>query len=204
MKNKLLILVLLLAVGVAAFSCFCKETKTPYVDISEIFAKNHSNNRMQAELPDQLTVEFDKYRLLLYTAGRLIAKANTSGFLIQGAYATSCDPGDGVMGLKYHIVSFDILCDAAVGTTAAGISLCDKVVVANPREASEMPVAEWLMAVNTANEKDYGSPYRSPDQTHAFRFTEPFATDDFVHFTITMELADGRKFESTTPGVKVI
>lgn len=210
MKKSLLIISGVILLNIILVSCFCKETKVPYILLSGIFLSNYDETEL---LPDKSEINSDKFRLKLDIQGDFIAQRIVVPSIFHEAYATSCEPGDGVSGLKYDIKKLTLTCTEEIHNIEAGKNLAESdfiKIVYNWHPFVEISIPEWIKRINE-NESDtddsyhpWSSPFRYPDQSYFFRFTKSFTTNDFVEFTLYIELDNDESFTAKTPQAKFI
>jgi hypothetical protein len=192
-------------------SCFCKGTNVPYVSINNIQFENY--HVLDGFIAGNKEIRSDDFRLSLRINCDFVAMNPVSLPLIDRAYATACDPGEGVRGLKSDITKLEITCDDRISGIDAGQNLVSSDMMSiyflnNRHQMVEMSVAEWIKNMND-NEGfgDYSphtAPFRQWNQEYFLYFKEDVATDTFVRFKIYIELDNEQSFEHETAQIKII
>ncbi len=203
-------LIILVSIVSLMVSCFCKETDTPYVSMQDIQFENY--HVINGFFGGNQEIGSSDFRLNLRINCDFVAMNSVSLPLIDRAYATSCDPGEGTKGLKHDIVKLELTCDDMISGIEAGKNLASSDIMTvyylRHKDKVEMSVTDWIKGINEnkslGDNSSFNMPFRNLQQEYFFLFKDDVTTNDFVRFKIYIELDNGQSLEHETARVKII
>lgn len=179
---------------ITAIAC-CPDLEPYYSTILDIKAV-HSN--VYTPIPDSAIVPHIRHRIRCTISQKAVPQ-NAPLALLQRVHATSCEAQ--YLGLKSDIVTFEIRCNRDIFNTPKGTPLAlDAIRVYNVQFTDDarnkrLTVEQWLSAMNT------GSAMMTTEWY--LEFQEPFASSEYLAFTLLFEQDNGTIFQVETQAVKV-
>jgi hypothetical protein len=174
----------------------CPDPKTYYNRITDI---EFANCRLATDLADNMTVSQNDFRLRLIIKEETFAHIFNPSFLINSAYATSCE--DNFVGLKSDIVDFKITCNKNIFGIQAGEPIdynkinVYKIGFTVDSKNQRKTITEWLDILNNGG-------YLLAFEWY-FEFKEPINSNDFLKFDISIKQENGTEFKVATNSIKI-
>ncbi len=174
----------------------CPDPKTYYNRITNL---EIANCNLRTELEDSSTISQNDLRIRLIIHVETFAQTFNPSFLINSAYATSCE--DNFVGLKSDIVDFKITCNKDVLGIQAGQPIdynkinVYKIGFTDDSKNQRKTITEWLDTINNGG-------YLLAFEWY-FEFKEPINKDDYLKFEILIKQEDGSEFKIETNSIKI-
>jgi hypothetical protein len=174
----------------------CPDPKIYYNRITDL---EIANCNLRTELEDSATISPNDFHIRLIIHEETFAQTFNPSFLINSAYATSCE--DNFVGLKSDIVDFKMTCNKNIFGIQAGESIdynkinVYKIGFTVDSKNQRKSIAEWLDILNNGG-------YLLAFEWY-FEFNAPIDTNDSLKFEIFIKQEDGTEFKVETNSIKI-
>lgn len=174
----------------------CPDPVTYYNRITDL---EIANCNLSSELEDSSIISLENFRIRLIIQEETIAQTFNPSFLINSAYATSCE--DNFVGLKSDIVEFKITCNKDILGFQAGQPIdynkidVYKIGFYDDSKNQRMKISEWLDIMNNGG-------YLLAFEWY-FEFKEAINKDDYFKFEILIKQENSSEFKVETNSIKI-
>ncbi len=174
----------------------CPDPKTYYNRITDI---EFANCSLVSELADSMSVSQNDFRIRLIIKEETFAQIFNPSFLINSAYATSCE--DNFVGLKSDIVDFKITCNKNILGIQSGQPIdynkinVYKIGFTVDSKNQRKTITEWLDILNNGG-------YLLAFEWY-FEFKETIDSNDYLKLEIFIKQEDGTEFKTVTNSIKI-